>query len=233
MSIVASRLQDLRIESRRAKDSTDDLFVEIESVGDDQGKFREIHSARYVTNEGQSVPVASSPDDCRRPETRPNFDRRENPRWPVLVSGKGTNLVCLELLDGETGDRSPIEATARIGCLLEPARHGVPRDTRDPSDRGDADALDSEGDNLVESSSTVLKTVVRRAFGRRERLSAFNAPVSTTPPGPRAVKTVADDVPGTDSSLERTSEIETSAILQFGLALVHERTASLEIGLKL
>ena len=149
------------------------------------------------------------------------------------VSCEGANLVCLELLDDEIGDRSPIEATARIGSLLKPARHGIPGETLDPSDREDADALDSEGDNRVESSSTVLKTVVRRAFGRRERLSAFNASVSTAFPGSRSVETVADDVPGTDSSMERTCGIVTSAILQFGLTLVGERTASLEIGLKL
>ncbi len=79
----------------------------------------------------------------------------------------------------------------------------------------------------------MLQTVVGRALGRRERLSAPDAPVSTTFPGSRCVETVADDVPGTDSSVERTCGIVTSAILQFGLALVDERTASLEIGLKL
>ncbi len=81
----------------------------------------------------------------------------------------------------------------------------------------------------------MLQTVVGRALGRRERLSAPDAAVSTPFPGSRSVETVADDVPGTHSSVELTCGIETSAILQFGLALVDEieRTASLEIGLKL
>ncbi len=79
----------------------------------------------------------------------------------------------------------------------------------------------------------MLETVVRRALCRRERLSTPDAPVSTAFPGPRSVESVADDASGTDSSVEHTSGIETSAILQFGLALVDERTASLDIGLKL
>ena len=49
----------------------------------------------------------------------------------------------------------------------------------------------------------------------------------------RSVETVVDDVPGTDASLDQTYGIGTSAILQFGLALVDERNESLKIGLKL
>ncbi len=79
----------------------------------------------------------------------------------------------------------------------------------------------------------MLETVVGRALGRRERLCAPDAPVSTPFPGSRCVETVVDDVPGTDSFVEHTCGIETSAILQFGLALVDETTASPEIGLKL
>ena len=126
-----------------------------------------------------------------------------------------------------------VKATANIGGLLEPPGHGISGNSFDPSNRGNADALDSESDDLVESSSSMLETVVGRALGRRERLSAPDAPVSTPPPGSRSVEAVADDVPGTDSSVERTCGIETPAILQFGLAFVDERTASLEIGLKL
>jgi len=79
----------------------------------------------------------------------------------------------------------------------------------------------------------MLEAVVGRALGRRERLAAPDAAVSTPFPGSRSVETVADDVPGTDCSVELTCGIEKSAILQFGLALVDETTASLEIGLKL
>ena len=64
-------------------------------------------------------------------------------------------------------------------------------------------------------------------------MSARDAPISTAFPGSRPVETVADDVPGTDASMDRAFGIETSAILQFGWALGDERTASLGIGLKL
>ena len=43
ITIVPSRLDDLTIESCRAEDTTSDLLVEIESVGDNQRKTLEIH----------------------------------------------------------------------------------------------------------------------------------------------------------------------------------------------
>ena len=103
----------------------------------------------------------------------------------------------------------------------------------DPSNRRNADTLDSESHNRVETSSSILEPVIRCALGRRERLAARDAPVATAFPGPGSVETVAHDVPGTHSSMDRTYGIGTSAILHFGLALVDERTVSLEIGLKL
>jgi hypothetical protein len=125
-----------------------------------------------------------------------------------------------------------VEATARLGGLLEPARHGVPRETLEPSDRGDADALDSESDNLVERSPRMLEAVIRRAQRLRKRLSTLNAAVSTAPPGPRSVETVADDASSTDLSMQRTIGIETTQ-LPLRVGLVDERTATSEIGLKL
>jgi len=73
--------------------------------------------------------------------------RDETKLRSALASGEGANLVCLELFDGESSDSSAVEATARIGGLLKQARHGVPSETLDPSDRGHAGALDSESDD--------------------------------------------------------------------------------------
>jgi len=50
----------------------------------------------------------------------------------------------------------------------------------------------------------MLETVVQRAFCRRERLSAPDAPVSTAFPGPRSVESVMDDANSTDFSVQRT-----------------------------
>ena len=232
-TIIPARLENLAVQSRWTKDATDDLLVEIESVGDDQGKTLPIHPVGHVAQESKCVPVASTPDDGRGPETGPHLDRNKDPSRLPLPASERTNLVGLELLDDVSGDPSTVETAASGRRLLEPARDGVPGNPLDPSNRGNADTFDSESDDRVESRPSMLETVVRRAFGRRERLCAPDAPVSTPPPGSRSVEAVADDVPGTDSSVERTCGIETSSILQFGLALVDERTVSLEIGLKL
>jgi len=149
-AIVSSGLEHLAVESRWPKDATDDLLVEIETVGDDQGKILEIHPARHVTNEGESVSIASSSDGRRGPEPRPNLDRDEDPRGPRLSAGEGTNLVGLEFLDSESGGPSLVEATARVGGPLKPASDGVPRDPFDASNRGDADTLDPQGDHRIE-----------------------------------------------------------------------------------
>ena len=110
--------------------------------------------------------------------------------------------------------------------MLKPSSDGVPGNPLDPSNRGHAATLDPERHHRVEPSSSMLETVVRRALGRGEHLSARDAPVSTAFPGSRSVETVADDVPGTDASMDRTYGIGTFAILQFGLALVDENCVS-------
>ena len=112
-AIVPSRLEHLAVESCGAENATNDLLVEIESVGDDQGKFREIHPVSNVAQESEGVSVAPPSRHCRWPEPRPDFDRDEDPRWLRFAAGEGANLVDLELLDGESSDRSPVESPAR------------------------------------------------------------------------------------------------------------------------
>ena len=87
-AVMATRLDHLRVERRGTEDPTDDRPVELEAVGDDQGTCCELHARRDVTNERQGVPVAASPDDSRRPETRPDLNRREHPRRPRLPPGE-------------------------------------------------------------------------------------------------------------------------------------------------
>ncbi len=202
-AVVPSRLEDLRVERCWPKDATNDLLVEIESVGHDQGKTLEIHPVGNVANKRQSVPVTSSSYYGRRPESRPHFDRDEDPGCLCPSAGEGANLIGLELLDTESGDPCAVETTASLGRFLNPASNRVPGETLDPSDRRNADTFDSEGDDGIERSSPMLKTVVGRAFGRRERLSTPDAPVSTPFPRPGSVESVAEDVCGTDSSTGR------------------------------
>ena len=229
-AIVSSRLEHLVEENRWTKDATDDLLIEIKSVGGDQGTGRELHARRDVAHERPRVPVAAPPDDGRRPEARPHLNRRKNPRGPRLPTGERADLVGLKLFDDEASTPALAKSTTHGGGSFEPAGDGVPGQPFDPGDRGQANALDSERDDGVERRAPMLETVVGCAVRRRERLSAPDAPISTAFPGSRSVETVADEVPGTDASMDRTCGIGTSAILQFGLALVDERTASLEIG---
>ena len=113
-TIVFSRLEHMAVQSRWTKDATDDLLVEIESVGDDQGKTLVIHPVRDIAQQSERVSVASSSSHCRRPETRPDFDRDEYPRQPCLAASEGANLV------GEPTGRSPIsmETPSWLCCRI-------------------------------------------------------------------------------------------------------------------
>ena len=223
-TIVPARLEDLAVKTRWPEEATDDLLVELESIRDDQGKTSETHRLRKVAKQSVSVPVASPSRHRRWPEPRPDLDRNEDPTRRLLVAREranlaGLKLAGLKLFGSEAGDPSVIESTTHLGCLLEPAGDGVPGNPFDPGNRGNADTLDSESDDPIESSSSMLETVVGRAFRRGERLSALAAPVSTAFPGPGSVESVANDVSGTDFAPQRTCGIETSAILHFGSAL--------------
>ena len=218
-TIVPASFEDLAVETRWPEEATDDLLVEFESIRNDQGKMLEIHPPRKVVKQSVSVPVASPSRHRRWPEPRPDLDRNEDPTRRLLVARERANLVGLKLFGSEAGDPCVVELTTHLGCLLEPAGDGVPGNPFDPGNRGNADTLDSESDDHIESSSSMLETVVGRAFRRGERLSALAAPVSTAFPGPGSVESVANDVSGTDFAPQRTCGIETSAILHFGSAL--------------
>ena len=173
---VPARLEDLAVETRWPEEATDDLLVEFESIRDNQGKTSKIHPPRKVAKQSVSVPVASPSRHRRWPEPRPDLDRNEDPTRCLLVARERANLVGLKLFGSEAGDPSVIESTTHLGCLLEPAGDGVPGNPFDPGNRGNADTLDSESDDPIESSSSMLETVVGRAFRRGERLSALAAP---------------------------------------------------------
>ena len=205
-AVVASGLDHLPVERRGTEDPADGRAIELEAVGNDQGTGGECHARRDVTHERQGVPVAASPDDGRRPETRPDLNRREHPRRPGLPPGERADLVGLQLCGDEAG-RPPVAklATHRRGPL-EPAGHGVPRQPFDPGDRRQTDALNAQRDDRVERCSAMLETVVGGALCRRERLSALDASVSTPFPGRGSVETVTDDASGLDVSGRNTRD---------------------------
>ena len=194
-AIVSTGLDHLCVERPGAEDPTDDLAVELEAVGDDQGTCNERHAGRVVANECQCVPVAASPDDGRRPETRPHLDRREHPRRPRLPPGERADLVGLQLFGGEAGDPAVAKSATHGGGALEPAGDGVPGPPFDPGDRRQTDPLNAQRDDRVERRTPMLEAV-GGPFRRRERLSAPHAPVATPFPGCGSVESVADDAAG-------------------------------------
>ncbi len=58
------------------------------------------------------------------------------------------DLIGLNLHDSESAGRSVVEPPTSTGRPLKPASDGVPGNPLHPSDRGDADTLDSEGRDL-------------------------------------------------------------------------------------
>ena len=153
-AIMASGLDHLRVERRGAEDPMDDLPVELESVRDDHGTRPELHARRDVANERQGVPVATSPDDGRRPETRPHFNRRENPRRPGLPPSERADLVGLQLFGDEAGDPAVVKSTTHGGGPVEPAGDGVPAS---PSMRAIADRLTPSTLSVTTVSNGVLR----------------------------------------------------------------------------
>lgn len=218
-TIVPSSFENLTVETSDPEDATDDLVIELEAIGDDQWKTLEIHPVRKVTKQGKSVPVASSSHDGRRPETRPDLDRCEDPRRLFLPAGERADLIGLNLRDRESGGRSAVEPPTRTGRPLKPASDGVPGNPLHPSDRGDADTLDSEGRDLIESGSTMLETVVGCAPRRTERFSAAEAPVSVTLRRLCSVESVAYEASGLKFSVQRTFGVETAKTLHLAWAL--------------
>ena len=216
---MAAGLDHLRIERRGTEDPADGRAIELEAVGHDQGTCGERHARRDVTNERQGVPVAASPDDGRRPKTRPDLNRREHPRRPGLPPGERADLVGLQLFGDEAGRPPVAKSATHRGNPLEPAGHGVPGQPFDPGDRRPTDTLNAQRDDRVERRPAMLEAVIGGTFRRRERLAASHAAVAAPFPGRGSVESVADDVAGPGVSVQRTLGIETAWFLHCAWAL--------------
>ena len=197
----------------------DDRPVELEAVGDDQGTCQELHARRDVANERQGAPVAASSDDGRRPETRPDLDRRKYPRRPGLPPRERADLVGLQLCGDKAGRPAVAKSATHRGSPLEPAGHGVPGQPFDPGDRRPTDTFNVQRDDRVERRPAMLEAVIGVTFRRRERLAASHAPVAAPFPGRGSVESVADDVAGPGVSVQRTLGIETAWFLHGAWAL--------------
>ena len=135
-------------------------------------------------------------------------------RTPILI-----HYGCFIDLSGGTRDSMAAATGHREG---ERAVLDVVREVRPPF------SPDEAVTELVERRSAVLETVVGGAFGRRERLSALDAPVAPPFPGRGSVESTAADVAGLDVSVQRTREIETPQFLHVVWALVDDSTVALQ-----
>ena len=145
-------------------------------------------------------PKAGDTEHGRRPEPRPDVDRRENPDGIPLAPCDRADLVSLEFCCFELRDRLGIELSTTRCRSLKPAINRVPRDSLHPRYGRLAHALNAQGRDLVEGRATMLETIVGRAACRAERGSAAVATVSTTLSRLRFVKAVADNIAGTHFS---------------------------------
>jgi hypothetical protein len=92
----------------------------------------------------------------------------------------------------------------RGGRLFEPASDRDPGDSLYRSNRGLVQSLDSESGNLIESCMTELESMLERAGIEAECLTSSAATISTVPPPPGFVESVADDVSEGDLSRQWT-----------------------------
>ena len=180
----------------------------------------------------QRFPLATIEPQHRN---NPGFDILVRPTpsgKPIYVEVKGVLPLGLQLCGDEAGGPAVAKVATHGGSPLEPAGDGVPGQPFDPGNRRQTDPLDAQRDDTVERRSAMLEAVRRRAFRRRERLSAPDAPVATPFPGCGSVESVADDACGLDVSVQRTRGVETAWFLHCA-SLVDESTEALKCRPKL
>jgi len=193
--IVPAHLDHLTVDTRWPKDSSDDSFVELESVGGDQRGGLKIHSIREVAKQVLCVVVASFADYARRPQPGPDVDHNEDPDRLLLAPHDGSDLVGLKFYDGKSVYFQIIEPTTAGGCPLQPAMNSVPADSVDSSNGRLVEAFDTEGGDSIKRGAAVLESIIRRASRRGKGLPTSLTLVPTTLSPPRRVEAVADDGP--------------------------------------
>jgi hypothetical protein len=99
----------------------------------DQRDLFQIRSAGDISKEGECVSITASPDYCRRPKTRPDFDRGEDPDVLFLALDDRSNLIRLKLRDGDSRYLSIVKPATKGSCFFQPAMNAIPGDSLYPS----------------------------------------------------------------------------------------------------
>ena len=94
---------------------------ELPSVRGDHGNTIEIHPAGNILKQSPRVSIAPSSDHRRRPKSRPDLQRSEDPDRLILATDDRSDLVCLELRDLQSRGPSVVKSTTRISCPFQPA----------------------------------------------------------------------------------------------------------------
>ena len=132
-SVFPSLLDDLAVETTNPKDALDDWSIEFETIRGDQRETPVNHAGRKISEQAKGVSIAPSPDDGRKPETRPDIDRDKDPGRLFLAAHHRTNLIGLQFCDLQSNNPTIVELVAFPGRLFQPSIHRVPGKSLNPA----------------------------------------------------------------------------------------------------
>ena len=169
------------------------------------------HAGGKISKQAKGISIASSPDDGRWPETRPDIDRSKDPDGLLFTAHYRANLIDLQFCNFNLCDLSVIKPLAGSRCPFQPAIHCIPGKLLDSGNRGFVESFDTESCNLVEGRSSVLKPMINRAVVPAEGFAATGATESATAAPPGAIETIPnnDFGPGLLSGTQMVGAAET------------------------
>ncbi len=194
-SVLAPRFDDLGMDAGTTKDPSNDHGVVFETVRSDEHDTQDSASASCLTENFVGVGVASPTDHGCYPETRPNFESREDPCDVLLGSAERAELIGLELLQLESPKPVIVELTSGLGSECEPSSDRIPSSSGDTSYGGFVHAFHAELGDAIELVARAMKAAVDSAGVRREGLPTRRAAIPTPPAVLPLVERVPDDVP--------------------------------------
>jgi len=195
-AIIPPRLDDLAVETSNPEDAPDDLLIEFESIRGDQREAPVKHAGRKISEQAQGVSIAPSPDDSRRPETRPDIDRNKDPDRLFLAAHYRANLIGLQLCNLQPSNPAIVESATFPSRLFQPAIHGVPGDPLDSGNRGFVHSFDTQRRNLVEGRSSMLEAIIDSTPAPTEGFAATRASESASAAPPGTIETIANNAFG-------------------------------------
>jgi hypothetical protein len=207
--IVPGGLDDLAIQTRWPKGSSDDLLVKSESIRADQRNLFEIHSAGNTSKEAERVLVAPFSKLLSKAKAEP--DDGEDPDRLFLAPDDRFDFVCLKLHDGAVYF-SIVEATTPVGCFFKPAMDRIQAICLTPA-MADLLGLRRSEPPPHQRWRVGLESMIRHTSCRTKRLPTNRALVLATLPPCGLVETVTDNASCSGFSRPRASPVWTAETL--------------------